>query len=627
MYRELLTEYDVLAAKGEMDMEKFASEVLEKEALLAALGKATMSLGKGLFGKAAKLAPKATGLIGKNIKQQGALGLGLSAGVGMLSGQKPLGAIADAVVPGLGEAKQFGSEMKALKQQNQLPSEMFRPKGIGGFPKAAADESGVDKTEVAEHFNSENHPFANMLMLAGLAGAGFGGAKILGAVVNHNPNLLPSMSKGFDAALGGTQGVARKSLQAFTKYRPVTDVVSSAVVGASKLGDSMFGKDKRNWDSVSGLPSKKKILGTMGMYMGGMLGVGMAEDYLTERVNSAINLNKKNDNPADIEPAVGSDGVDIVVGDRTYNRKPRDYAGNRRDYNNQRPNRDFSSNRPQRDYTANRVNRTEPISALEAVASVGAEDLEKTAMTDTQKRMLLTRGIRPAVTTGVTLFTLATLSRMLGRNLYGGMEKVRKDEEVKNTGRLVIDIPTADAKSKTALVKSASLEGVKAALDKKITDSRSPWVHKLDKLLSEEEAVKYKGKTGLAHWATEEIPFRALEGLAYAAPMTAVAIATGRNMKKSFEPIITDPNVAVPKGMTRITIEEHDEKEKEKKATSSLLEIAKFARQVDNPETGISEYVDEADDVEAELLRRKEKKPVVSPYITNNLKQSQLQIK
>ena len=202
--------------------------------------------------------------------------------------------------------------------------------------------------------------------------------------------------------------------------------------------------------------------------------------------------------------------------------------------------------------------------------------LEKVAVSTDTKRLIVDRMIKPAVGAGTMLTTLALLSRSVGRNLYGGFDKVRTDDDVKNKGRIMIDIPVDDLKGskKNILVKQAGvdvskLQKLKDALDARIVKGPKV-VRKLDKLLADKEAVQYKGKTGLAHWLIEEVPFKAVESVAYAAPMTAIALATGRNAKRAFEPIVSDPNHVVPEGMARITIEENSGKEK--KADTEDLE-------------------------------------------------------
>jgi hypothetical protein len=492
-------------------------------------------------------------------------------------------------------------ELKQNKLTTRIPKSMMTPVTFDGRKIAGDDSGDLEKVAI-------NMELLKLLgITGGLGAAGYGLARGIGAFMEKRPDTLRGLSMGMDNAISS---VGKQTVKALSKNKPLTAFTSNTMTAAGKIADKLNPSRDRlrsNWDTLTGDPSKRETLKNLGIYVGTIAGTSIAEDYITDRLLNEFKQNK---------PAVANPEVQITVGDGddgavTFGSRPQgrmsrpgdvgrlnrferpgrfdrprrfDSPGRPRNFGAPQgfsrpprlPRNDFGESRPPRSPRSDyRPRETFAFSNY-------LDGLEKEAISPDTKRLIIERVIKPAALTGTFMVTLGGISRLLGRNLYGGLEKVRTDDQVSDRGRIMIDIPTQEiGDPQRALVKKANavdaavkvieksrLDKLKDKLDAKIVNGPK-FVRKLDDLLAQQEEVKYRGKTGLAHWAVEEVPFKAVEGLAYASPMAAIAIATGRNAKKAFEPIITDPNVAVPDGITRIVIEEHPENGKEEKKTQS----------------------------------------------------------
>lgn len=647
MYRELLKEFNDMKAAGE-DMETFASDVLmsmEKQAFLAGaaklglgalkfVAKAPIGVAKGA-GKFATNAVKDVGLAGKAlfggpvkglpgrlfnrnldmIKTYGAAGAAMSA-IPVAAGQQSVvDAAGDFFTGGaFSGVRQIGHDIKQTTIQNRMPIGMMRhaEETQDLLVKLAADDKDPIKSIIA-----------NVAAIGGLGLGGYAGASLIGKLLSRNPQIAKGVSVGIDRALGN---IGKGTMKTFGRTRPFTAVANAAITGAGKIAEKLdpnAGKIRTNFGTITGRPEKSTMLRNLGLYLGTMTGVSIAEDYITDRITNGLNAIKPKDNKA-----IPSDEVEIIDttgGDRPrrtprydgtrerpgFGDRPRTPRyGDRPSYGDRprtprygdRPAYDrgarTGSERPFRDKEFGQDSRAPRTDEQEEQFAFHTHlgGLEKLAISNDTKRLLGDRMLRPAVTTGAFILSLAGLSRLIGRNLYGGFEKVKHDKDVYDTGRIVIDIPSSELKDRkgTALVKKASvsrLEKIKAALDKKIVNGPK-FVRKVDNLLASKEAVRYQGKTGLAHMIAEEVPFKILEGVAYSAPLAAVALLTGRNAKRAFEPIVS--TTGAPAGMTRITIEEKRDDGKQEKKAASL------------------------DDLILGIIKNPAR-----PYITNNLKKLQ----
>lgn len=368
-------------------------------------------------------------------------------------------------------------------------------------------------------------------------------------------------SKNIDRGISKTVGdVGKGAARAFTRNRPVTDMVSNIMTNTSRFMDTLGGgkKVRIDYSKLTDTPSASHMSKTLGKYLAILAGASLAEEYLANwgrnKIDSAI-VNYKMNNIAENDRL--AELIENVV--------------------------------------------------LEKVANTTSVVDEPVRYKDF-KRLLFERSVKPAITTGTFLFTLGGLSSLTGRNLYGGMERVEKDE-YRPANRVIIDIADPDAAKKyfdarphkkaedavfTLIEKVADgfdtinmhrldqeaedaaktvanddwkpetkLDKAKAKIDEKAAKGPK-FIRKFDNFLANADSYKYKGRTGLGHWLLEEVPFKSVESLAYAAPMIATAVLLNRNAKRGFAPLQDDPNTPyVPDGMTRVIIQESGYKDKE----------------------------------------------------------------
>jgi len=384
---------------------------------------------------------------------------------------------------------------------------------------------------------------------ASLVGGGLGyAAAAKGFDFLDNASLNADIGTGVQKTIGN---IGKGTARVFTKNRLGTNIAANILTNTGKFADGLGGgggkKIRQDFSTLTGKPGAAQMTKSLGKFLGVLAGAALAEEYFANWARNKVD--------------------ETVV-----------------------------------DYKVNRLEeKTAATVEVEKEPPVPKKDL---------KRLLHDRSIKPALTTGTFLFTLGGLSALTGRNLYGGMERVEKDE-YRPANRVIIDIADPDAAEKyyerrPELIKGASTESIsnlidkvadvggvidmdrlneeskknvgapkedwvpetkldkmKAKIDEKAKNAPKP-IRKFDEFLANADKYKYSGRTGLGHWLLEELPFKSVESLAYAAPMIATAVLLNRNAKRGFAPLQSDPNTPyVPEGMTRVIIQESGYKDKD----------------------------------------------------------------
>ncbi|MDD2235075.1 MAG: hypothetical protein PHV03_09300, partial [Desulfitobacteriaceae bacterium] len=538
----MLDEFENIVATDSVDnIELFAAEVIgtiEKEAAAPLLGAVLRPVGKGIVGAGKKvfggLHKAQMNLIKDTVKSP--TGLALTGGAVALAGPT---AVAEGMFPMIGATKQAVGQVSAdLKTYNKLADDEISEL----IEKIALDTDNI--------FNNDSIETKDIINTVGasLVGGGLGYA-----AASKGFNFLDNASITSDIGAGTQKtisNIGKGTARAFTKNRPGTNIAASVLANTGKFADTLGGRGKKlrtDFSTLTGKPSTAQTMKSLGKFLGILAGASLAEEYFANWARNKID--------------------EAVV----------DYKVDRME-----------------DKTAATV---EP----EKEPPVPKKDL---------KRLLHDRSVKPVLTTGTFLFTLGGLSALTGRNLYGGMERVEKDE-YRPANRVIIDISDPDAAKKyyerrPELVKGAvtddvtnlidkvadvggvidmdrlneeskknvgapkedwvpetKLDKMKAKIDEKAKNAPKP-IRKFDEFLANADKYKYSGRTGLGHWLLEELPFKSVESLAYAAPMIATAVLLNRNAKRGFAPLQSDPNTPyVPEGMTRVIIQESGYKDKD----------------------------------------------------------------
>ena len=592
------------------DIETFASEVLdtiEKQALLGSLVSAQL----------------------KNTKMfvSDPIGATMTA-LPVVSGrQSLLSAVTDAVVPLKSQVKSFVQDVKQTKLNNRLPAQSMQgPLQVNAF----ADTTALMKiAAIGQSGDNIKDTISNIGVSVGAGAAGYATVAGINKLIDNKPGFANGVSFGIDNAVST---VGKQTAKTLSKDKPLTDSVAKVMKYTGKYVDSFGpqqGKFRLDYTTLDGKPPRAKSFRNLGLYLALLAGANLGEELLTDKFKEKWDSwNPFHKDKTSIDSHFSQDATQnrnrSYSGGNTRGRN-NNYGHNR--YNNYNK---YNDNRPRTPY----IPDSQPLMTDQVLASDSDMDvLFKEAMDRDMKYILADRVMRPALITGTFLASLGGLSRLVGRNLYGGFEKVKTDEEANNTSKVMIDIPKSELESddhKSKLIKSkvslasafdplflekeaspvvpismvddlahvsgeagksiakaveeipekTKLDKVKDALDSKIQKGPKA-IRKIDNILAEGDANKYPGKRGLANLMLEEIPFKVIEGLAYATPMAAVALSTNRNLKRAFEPIKTDPNISAPPGYARITIEESKEDmPAEKKALDEALELVKIDSEI-----------------------------------------------
>ena len=477
-------------------------------------------------------------------------------------------------IPMYNEFKESGSKLKQeWANFGKMPSAMTTPTSniTPNVRVANFHEDGQDKEASLLNTGEDEKDDKIKSVINGIGislGAG-AGTYLLHDKYNDakdTSQVIRGLNLGVDKAVGA---VGKQTLKTLGKNKPITSVVANSMAQSGAFASKLLPHSNNMRLDFSTLENKPKInYKGLGMYLGlaGALNIGeelfgnyiydkakgLKKEYFGEPPRSARP-------PRDFSRNNGGNSSRGSYGTRSYTPRP---------YNNS----PTPTRRPYNNYQK---------TALEDIK----DELEKEALHPDTKRFLVERVIKPAATTGVALSTLAVLSRMLGRNLYGGFEKVRDDETLNTRRRLILDVPTSEVdgarnkkfisnlatdlnKSASILTPASKLEKVKMALDAKIQNS--PKLRAMDNFMDEGE-FKYNGKKGLSHFLVEELPFKTVEALSYASPMILTGLILNRNLKKGLEPIESEPGIpSVAPGTTRITLQDKPGTQEKKASTDEL---------------------------------------------------------
>jgi len=504
LYAEMLSKFLKIAESSRGDtIELFATAVLNTMERTASLG--------GLV----------TGLVGSSVNklkfQNPTPGLALISNHKVLTGDQSVGsALKDAIVPSqFGEAKDTMSE--ALNKDLEIPTEL--------------------KTPIHKFAFDSNSFAANPYALAGLGAGSSAGAYATYQWFDANRDT--NMARGAERALEKfISSTAKETGKSITKNRPATKL---ALKGAATIGDVVDTLTKTPYGNREMLTDFSTInlkhtspLHRLGLNLAIIGGIAAVEDQFGKKLyrgaKDMFAPAARVEIPNLIHPPVGVDIVEDEDDDSDEDKE----------------------------------------------ASNADEPLAKEALSEDTQRLLAGRLVKPALSTAAFMIPLAVASRVLGRNLYGGLERIRPDEEL-NKPRIVIqeadikedDSPVITSEEHKKQEKKASLgeieevlvhstgkvENAKSKLRNYIANNPTGVLAKSDKLLQKSE---YTGPKDLAHFVTEELPYKSVESFAYATPMIAAGIITGRNMKKGFEKLTDNPGG--PNSQTLI-LEHSNEKE------------------------------------------------------------------
>ncbi len=571
--KDLLNELEELKKIGEIseeELEVLSSSILEgieKEALI-----------KPLFG--AQLAVT-------RAEMSEPLLAGLTVAPVLTGQQNIVSAVADKVIPMYGSIKSNWAKVKQDKANyGKIPGELFTPTAKLPKPEKLAADFTNEKPITPSLPSPDDHikEIINGVGISLGSGALTYGAHHYLSNLNEDSKLKRGFGLGGEKAL---TALGKSTIKTLEKRRPLTAFVANVAAQAGNFADRLSPDSRLRMD-FSTLENPNKFgPRKLGLYLGIAGGASLAEELFGNVIYDKLK----------------------EIKDKFTNKNENKVQG----YKRQNQNRYSQQRQSQRPQYQQRQYRT---ASLEDFRALGEEFLEKEALNRDTQRLITEKMIRPAFTTGVTLTTLALLSRLLGRNLYGGYEKVRSDENIKVNKRIIVDVPSEelDANKNKRLIKNtlkdiktvedinkssssnnlllkeadfiqdlqmlesnkreprksvlSRLKGVtetvtepptkldkaKEKLDKKI--QKHPKLKALDDLINVENHT-YKGKQGLAHFLVEELPFKTVEGLAYAAPMVAAGVLLGRNLKRGLEPTEEEPGLpGVPEGTTRIIIQE-----------------------------------------------------------------------
>lgn len=566
MFKEMLQQFEEMKLAGE-NLEDFSSAVLgtiEKEAVLGAVARGIGGVGKSLFNAQMTFTK---GMI------KDPIGITMLAAPVLAGKQTATQGVIENTVPLYNQTKAFARDLKQSKQQSGIPANIFTPTKHLPYQKAAGNTrtSGLEKA--ALDFDSTSldpmKEVINSVGVAAAAGAGTYLAHDSFTKAKETSNWAKGLSRGVDKAI---TGIGKGTAKAMTKNKPLSQTFVSTMGTAGKIADKLTPNQGVRLD-FSTVDRKVPLYSRLPVFLGTAAGVSLLEEWLTSNTMDKVKELKN-------ERASRSD---------RSNRSERSERSDRR-FDGQRNN----------NYQRNRDNQPRYASLTEYL-------LEKHAANRDARRLISEQMIKPAVTTGISLTTLALLSRLVGHNLYGGMEKIRKDDEI-GTKKVIIDVPSDEIsgtkgskkKIEAALSKQADLvtdlqflnadsdtknspesstksktqptkmDKAKESLDKKIQKSKV--LSKLDAVMDENK-YRYTGKRGLAHFVVEEMPFKTVGALGYAAPMIGAGVLLERNLKRGLEPLEDEPGIpSVPEGMTRVVIMERPGGEKgvvgaEKKAS------------------------------------------------------------
>lgn len=542
LYRDLPDGLDnIITTDSVEDIELFATDLIDtidKEAAVPLVGAALRPIGKGILGAGKKvvggLHNAQMNIIKDTVKSP--VGLALTGGAAVVAGPK---AVAEGMFPMIGTTKQaIGQVSSDLKNYNKLAydeiSDLIEKIAFGTVP---FNDSDIETKDIINTVG------------ASLVGGGLGyAAAAKGFDFLDNASLNADIGTGVQKTIGN---IGKGTARVFTKNRLGTNIAANILTNTGKFADGLGGgggkKIRQDFSTLTGKPGAAQMTKSLGKFLGVLAGAALAEEYFANWARNKLD--------------------EAVV-----------------------------------DYKVNRLEeKTASTVEVEKEPPVPKKDL---------KRLLHDRSVKPALTTGTFLFTLGGLSALTGRNLYGGMERVEKDE-YRPANRVIIDISDPDAAKKyyerrPELVKGAvtddvtnlidkvadvggaidmerlneeskknvsapkedwvpetKLDKMKAKIDEKAKNAPKP-IRKFDEFLANADKYKYSGRTGLGHWLLEELPFKSVESLAYAAPMIATAVLLNRNAKRGFAPLQSDPNTPyVPEGMTRVIIQESGYKDKD----------------------------------------------------------------
>ena len=488
-------------------------------------------------------------------------------------------AVKEHTVPMYNEFKESGSKLKQeWSKFGKMPAAITTPtSNISPNVRMAnvLEETGQEKEASMMDVSAEDKDDRIKSIINGIGislGAG-AGAYLLHDKYNDvrdTSQIIRGLNMGVDKAVGA---VGKQTLKTLGKNKPITNVVANSIAQSGAFASKLLPYSGNMRLDFSTLDNKPKInYKGLGMYLGlaGALNIGeeLFGNYIYDKAKG-IKKEYFGDSP---KPSRPSGNFARSSGRSTYTPRPYDAQ------------RTYSPPRP---YDAQRTYPQRPYDAKPAYDKSASEEghFDKEAMHPDTKRFLVERVVKPAATTGVALTTLAVLSRMLGRNLYGGFERVRDDETLNTRRRLILDVPTSEVdvtknrkfisnlatdmnKSASLLTPSSKLEKIKGLLDDKIQSSSK--LKAVDDFM-DEGSFKYTGKKGLSHFLVEELPFKTVESLAYASPMILTGLVLNRNLKKGLEPIEAEPGIpSVAPGTTRITLQDKPG-EQEKKASDDEL--------------------------------------------------------
>ena len=358
-----------------------------------------------------------------------------------------------------------------------------------------------------------NEPFENKDLnpISGNKALGLGTAAVAAGVTFAGASQIKPETL-FNAIDNAVAGVGKNTAKALGRKRILTDTLYNTMVNAGKVTNDVKGRVRTDWSQA--IPAKKgvdprKVAATL-LLIGG---VSAIEDVLTNAVRNKVN---------ELGPEL----------------KEELHAEIEKDIN----------------LVKNKFNKVANIQDI--ATTVGSTGNNSGVKASDTKRFLSGNLVKPAIMATSFFLPLAVASRAVGRNLYGGFERVRSDEDLNNTSKIIIDLPNSQYTAKEvyepskALDKKAGLSSAKEKIRKYVADNPKSFAKKFDDLI---QAGNYDGPKDLAHFLVEEVPGKALQGFAYAAPGVATATLFNRNIKRAFEPIQDEPGLQ--RGRSRIIIE------------------------------------------------------------------------
>jgi len=568
------------------------------------------TVGKGAGVKSAANTVKRKGVVGKMhghqmdlLKQMTTTPLGVGLTTASVASMGP-GQVARSMFPvvdsTLTAASNVGKDLKMLNRV-ELPSNTFNK----GYKHADDTSNAIEKAAVefnpaANTSNMETKDIINTVG-ASLAGGGLGylGAK-KGLNYIDNLSLTTDLSGGVQKAV---RGVGRGTAKTLSRSRGGTGVLANVLARSGQFAETLGGGGPRpirtDFSTLSGKPTALSNIKTLGKFVGILAGAALAEeyfanwarnkvdesivDYKVNRLNSKVACEQPGEEKFAAVPTTRSVQRINVKGPQQVKNKDfkrlihdrgirplmttsafiftlgglshlagRNLAGGmeRVERDQYRPaNRviiDISDRESLDKYYKSRpdlkVSSYDGIlDIIEKTADTGGDVAEINALNDSTKPKASNATQKSKIHSRPS--TKATV-KVLRRNPALLAALVAKGS----------DIPA------TAVKGNFPPKPTKLELAKRKVDSgaeKVPGLKQLSEFFKRKDTYKYTGETGLGHMVLEEAPFKAFESFAYVTPVVAAAAVLGKNPRRGFAPIQTDPNTPyVPEGMTRVIIQE-----------------------------------------------------------------------